>query len=233
MVEDVSDDILKLQTNALPDLYVLHQTQVHIPVHQAADHADATGPCVKTKNRRTESVQHGVSVREDVEPGSAGVAADVGVQRRRASGGRFCENTVSNRKKVPAIGRAKRLAVGVCAATNRRAAADGENRRQRPTAGDVADNAFLALIEWIFNHGERVEHELAVKALQAILIIEVEGVILGVFAGGLDKSASAPGLTPSEVFLKSDSLPLGYLRGNEQAVVIAVTNAGIDADPGR
>src|ERR1700688_2509531 len=97
----------------------------------------------------------------------------------------------------------------------------------------MADDPFLALVPGILNHGVGVEHELAVESLQAILIVNVEWVVLGVFAGRLHDSAAAQGFTPSNLFLTGASLPLGYLLRIDQAVVVAVTDAGIDADPGR
>ena len=91
----------------------------------------------------------------------------------------------------------------------------------------------LALVPRIFNHGEGVEHELAVEGLQAVPIVEVEGIDRGVFAGGLDESARAQSLAVGEVFLKGDAVPVVHLQGNESAVVIAMAKAGIVAHAGR
>jgi len=44
MVENVSDDALKFEANALRDSNVLSDTQVNVPVRQAGDAADTAVP---------------------------------------------------------------------------------------------------------------------------------------------------------------------------------------------
>ena len=80
VIEQVGHDILELEANALPDLDVFHDTKVHVPIRQTAEHANASGVGVQAKNRRTKRGQCCVGVGKQVEPVSASVTAGVGVE---------------------------------------------------------------------------------------------------------------------------------------------------------
>jgi len=64
----------------------------------------------------------------------------------------------------------------------------------------VANDPLLALIPRILDQRVGVEDELAVEALQAILVVDVKGIIRSVFAGGLNEGAGAKSFAPGEVF---------------------------------
>jgi hypothetical protein len=57
VVEHVGDDMLELQADTFRDTNVLYQSHVHVPVHQSAEHANATNVPIETQNRRAKSVQ--------------------------------------------------------------------------------------------------------------------------------------------------------------------------------
>src|SRR5262249_13812863 len=151
------------------------------------EYADAAGAVVQPENGGTQSSQRGVGVGEDVEAAASGVAALVRGQGRRASAHRLGQDAVFYGEEVPAVTPAKglrRRKVGETPA--RSAATNGENGSERPTAEDVTNYAMLGLVPGVFNQSIGVEDELAVETLQAVLVVDVEGIVFGVFAGGLD-----------------------------------------------
>ena len=49
VVEQVGDDILELQADALRDMNVFHQPHIHVPVRETTEHANAAGIGVEPK----------------------------------------------------------------------------------------------------------------------------------------------------------------------------------------
>src|SRR5579862_4483513 len=66
---------------------------------------------------------------------------------------------------------------------DRRAAARGEYRRERPPAQRPSHESVLPLVEGRLVHKERVVNELAVKGLYAVHRIGVEGIVRSEFTG--------------------------------------------------
>ena len=88
----------------------------------------------------------------------------------------------------------------------------------------------LPLVPRIIDEGVEVVNELTIEVLIAIHIVEIERVVDGVLARGLNDSARTQSLTVSKVLLKGDVVPVRHLERNECTIVIAVTDAGINAD---
>ena len=91
----------------------------------------------------------------------------------------------------------------------------------------------LALVTRVINHGVDVKTNFRSKFCNAIHVVDVEGIVGRVLAGGLHESSGAQGLAPGEVFLKGDPVPVVHLERNERAIVVAMADAGIDADTAR
>ena len=66
----------------------------------------------------------------------------------------------------------------------------------------MTNEAVLPLVIRVIDQGEDVVDELAIKVLHSIAIVEVERVVRGVLAGGLDERSGAQGLAVGEVLLK-------------------------------
>src|ERR1051325_11493089 len=200
MVENVSNDELELSADTLVDLHVFRYSHVHIPVRQTPDQADSAGSGIEPQNWIANGIKHRSRIGEHVQRPSVvmdGVSAGVW----------FREDTLFVAEEVCAIRRAEGLAVRIRKAIERRAAAQGEYRRDRPAAGDMTQHSVLSLVEGWLIHGIDVVHELPVEVLQPVHIVEVEGIVRRVLAGGLDKSASAQRFAESKVLLKCHAMP--------------------------
>jgi hypothetical protein len=127
-----------------------------------------------------------------------------------------------------AICRTERLAIGVGRAIYRRSAASGENRRNRPATEDVPEQAMLSLVVGVINQGVNVVNELAVKLLEPLHVVNVEG-SFSVYALVADESSGTQSLAVGEVLPQGDAVPVVDFERNETAVV-TVSDAGIHAD---
>src|SRR5205807_796472 len=68
----------------------------------------------------------------------------------------------------------------------------------------------------------------AIKTLVAVHIVQVEGIVWSVFAGCLYEGAGAERFAVGQVLLQREAVPIVYFEGYEAAVVVAVTNAGVN-----
>src|SRR5262249_17976887 len=115
---------------------------------------------------------------------------------------------------------------------NRQAARRGEDGSERPAAENAADDAMLATEERWLVEKEDVVNEFAVERLGTVAVTQIEGVRNGLLARGLNSGLRAERFAPREVLLHRQAVPIGHFHGHECGVVVAVADAGVDADAG-
>ncbi len=75
-----------------------------------------------------------------------------------------------------------------------------------------------------------VVDEFAVKGLETVAGADVVGVDGSKLAAGLDHGYGAQGLAEGKVLLEGQAMPIRHFESDESRVVVAVAEAGIDAD---
>jgi hypothetical protein len=225
VIEHVGDDILEFETNPLVDLNVFHHSQVHIPIGEATDEAISTSSVVYAQDWVTNCGKEASWVRKGIECSITRIVMKRGAVRMRSR-----EDALLVAAEAGAICRTERLAIGVGKAIYRRSAASSKNRRNRPATKEVPEQAVLSLVVRVINESVDVVHELAVKLLEPVHVVDVEGVILRVCAGSLDESSGAQSFAVGEVLLQGDPVPVVDFERNETGIVVAMADAGIHAD---
>jgi len=140
------------------------------------------------------------------------------------------ENALLIVKEATAIASPERLGVGTGIAIDRRAATGSEDWCKLPATCEVADKSMLPLVPRIIDEGVDVVNELTIEVLIPIHIVEIERIVDGVLTRGLNKSTRTQSFTVSEVLLKGDVVPVHHLERDECTIVIAIADAGINAD---
>src|ERR1035441_9092307 len=151
MVKKVGDDELRLKVDPLGNHELLLQAEVHVPVWEPAQNAEATITGIQTQNGLPDVVISGCGVGEQVDPetGVADAVRPIGIMHPDAG-------KLSNRdgvfrdpiaKEVSGVTFAEGLATAIDGAqSDGQAAAGGEYRCKCPAAKQMPGQAVLPLI---------------------------------------------------------------------------------------
>src|ERR1022692_217303 len=151
MVKDVRDHHLRLKVDPLGNRELLLHAEVHVPVREPAQNAEATIMGIQTQNRLPDRVPGGGRVGEQVDPvtGGADAVRPIGVIHSDA-GNRLHQDGVFRdpiAKEVVGVAFAEGLTTEVGGTqSNGLAAAGGEYRCKCPAAQQMPGQAVLPLI---------------------------------------------------------------------------------------
>src|SRR6266513_251900 len=244
MVKNVGEGKPYFRAETLVDLDILVDGEIHIPVRQATE--SSTCPTVvtivQTQDWVTETVERGSRILKYIvtkPTGTDAARASNAIMPRVAEVIRADENGALKGAEVGAIRFAKGLATAVdpitiARGTNHKGQARGssENGRESPSAQDASNSSLLAFVEGRLVNEEDVVREFAVPTLTTVAAANVVWIRNGELAGGLNRRSGSQRLAPRKVRLHGQAVPIRHFVGHEQGIVIPITYARVDADPG-